>query len=257
MVACYSSTSNKLKFVFKFTVCAISMGQQPRPHLSVPLTIFILDSALSHAQRRPQVANSDIFFRGGASLLKPNHVTRYEYPCLLHFPLASLRLQLPSNASKRSRPQGQSRADFGVDGTTFLTVTRAYHDAASFSHTSARGQALDMQSSNPLGRAVARVTKYPGNTLLQSGKFATPQGLVYVVKRVTSVAAPRGECVREEQVYDIACTAWRGMQPPSEPGHDSWWMRLHDLYSGVSVRAFWSARDTMDKYNIPAPLVEW
>jgi hypothetical protein len=197
-----------------------------------------------------------LFFRGGASLLKPNHITRYEYPCKLDLPLSSLRLQTPINASKRSRPQG--RGDFGIDGSTFLTITRAFSDAPTKSDfdTLARENKIE-KDLNALGRAMARVTKYAGNTLLQSGKFKLKDGMKFVIKRTTSIPLTDGSFGREEQLYEIPCDQWRKLQPRSTPGHDSWWMRLHDLYQGVSDRAVWSARETMDKYGIPAPLTEW
>ena len=104
---------------------------------------------------------------------------------------------------------------------------------------------------------MARITKYPGNTLLQSGKFATKRGLMYIVKRTTSISVSGGSFVREEDIYEIPCKDWRKMQPPSHPGYDSWWVRLQDLYSGTTDRAYWKTRDTMDEYEIAAPLVEW
>jgi hypothetical protein len=73
-------------------------------------------------------SDGDLFFRGGSNVLKPNHITRYEYPCPLHLPRSSLCLQTPTNASRRSRPRGQGRANFSTDGTMFLTITRAYRD---------------------------------------------------------------------------------------------------------------------------------
>lgn len=204
--------------------------------------------------------NSELFFRGGASLLKPNHITRYEYPCKLHLPLSSMRLQTPVNASKRSRPQGQGRADFGIEGTTFLTVTRAYRNVST--KTELEGifdfeKEQDARSPNSLGQAMSRVTKYAGNTLLQSGKFMTKEGLKYIIKRTTVIPTSDKSFFRDEAVYEIPCGQWRAMQPPSRPGHDSWWMRLHDLYQGSTDRAYWSTRETMDKYNVAAPLVNW
>ncbi|KAI8934658.1 hypothetical protein NX059_008349 [Plenodomus lindquistii] len=199
-----------------------------------------------------------LFFHSGSSTLKPNHITRYEYPHPLHHGIAALYLQAPLNASTRSRPQG--RGTFGPNGATFLTITRSMlhlHSATELTSQSAH----DKASANPLGRAMARVTKYPGNTVLQSGKFRKRRGFVYVVKRITSIpieaAKGEGGYMREEAVYEIACSEWRGMRPGSVPGHDSWWQRLHDLYNAPYDRAYWSTRDTMDKYKIPAPLIEW
>jgi hypothetical protein len=93
--------------------------------------------------------------------------------------------------------------------------------------------------------------------LLQSGKFATKNGLMYITKRSTSIPLKDGEFAKEEEVYEIACKDWRKMRPPNQLGYDSWCMRLHDLYSGSTDRAYWSARDTIDRFDIPAPLVEW
>jgi hypothetical protein len=118
----------------------------------------------------------------------------------------------------------------------------------------------DKTHTNPLGRAMSRITKYAGNTLLQSGKFATKNGLMYIVKRTSSISLEEGGFAREEEVYEIKCADWRGMRPPSHISslrYDSWWMRLQDLYSGGTDRAYWIARDTMNKYGIAAMLVEW
>ena len=166
------------------------------------------------------------FFRGGGSILKPNHITRYEYPCPLQYPVAALRLQHPINPSQRSRPQG--RGDFGPSGSIFLTITHAHSAAPTQAHLTA-DSTHDKSSANPLGRAMARITQYPGNTLLQSGKFKKREGLVYVVKRTTNIplgGEDKGKFGKEEEVYVIPCSEWRGLMPQSRPGHDSWWQRL-------------------------------
>jgi hypothetical protein len=93
--------------------------------------------------------------------------------------------------------------------------------------------------------------------LLQSGNSATKNGLMYIIKRTTSIPLKHGEFAKEEEVYEIACKDWWKMWPRSQLGYDSRWMTLHDLYSGSTDRAYWSARDTMDRFDIPAPLVEW
>jgi hypothetical protein len=53
-------------------------------------------------------SDGDLFFRGGGNVLKPNHIARYEYPCPLHLPRSSLRLQIPTDASRRSRPKAKA-----------------------------------------------------------------------------------------------------------------------------------------------------
>ncbi|KAH9875199.1 hypothetical protein J1614_004689 [Plenodomus biglobosus] len=201
--------------------------------------------------------NSGLYLHGGASVLKPNHITRYEYPNPLHYGIEALYIQSPTDAATRSRPQG--RGDFGPHGAVFLTISRSTcalsTDIELISET-----ANDKSSTNPLGRAMARVTRYPGNTLLQSGKFKTKEGFVYVIKRTTSIplnGVDGRSFAREEALYVVPCSQWRSMKPPSTPGHDSWWQRLHDLYNASYDRAYWSTRDTMDKYNIPALLIEW
>lgn len=204
-------------------------------------------------------SQSDIF-RGGASVLKPSHITRYEYTCTLHLPLSSLRLQRPVNASQCSRPQ--RRGDFGPDRSIFLTITRAYRDLLTkddFVHMSSQELEVDLQHKNPLGRAMTRLTKYPGNTLLQSGKFQMQMKgeMNFVIKRITSIPLSNGGFGKEVEVYEIPCKEWRDLRPPSSPGHDSWWLRLHDLYSGVTDRAVWRTRKTIDKCRIAAPLTEW
>jgi hypothetical protein len=114
----------------------------------------------------------------------------------MYLALPTLRLQAPYNAFNRSRPKGQSLGDFSTDGTTFMTIIRAYRDATNFSNTSTREQEIEMKSINPLGRALTRVTNHAGNTLLQSGKFATKRGLMYVIKRLMSIPVHE-KCLRE------------------------------------------------------------
>jgi hypothetical protein len=209
---------------------------------------------------RARIADSDIFFRGGASMLKPNHITRYEYPCNLQFPLSTLRIQTPVNASKRSRPQGQGRAHFGIEGSTYLTVTRSYRNAPTsfeFEDICKQEKEQDTRSPNALGRALSRMTKYAGNTLLQSGKFMTKEGLMYIIKRTTMIRTTENSFFRDEATYEISCKQWRAMRPPSEPEYDSWWMRFQNLYQSSTDRAYWSTRETMDKYGIAAPLATW
>ncbi|KAF2130744.1 hypothetical protein P153DRAFT_204239 [Dothidotthia symphoricarpi CBS 119687] len=176
----------------------------------------------------PQIQDPEIFFRGGSNVLKPNHITRYQYPHPLDHGIPALRLQLPANSAKRSRPQGHG--DFGIDGATFLTITRSYREPpteADFRSWSDTETKRDAKSRNPLGRAMTRMTKYAGNTLLKSGKFAKRGGLVYVVNRVTSIPLAGDGFGKEEDTYNIPCDQWRGLKPLSTPGHDSWWQRLH------------------------------
>jgi hypothetical protein len=171
-------------------------------------------------------SDGDLFFRGGSNVLKPNHITRYEYPCPLHLPRSSLCLQTPTNASRRSRPQGQGRANFSTDGTMSLTITRAYRDlpcASNLAEFSAHEKTQDKKHTNPLGCTMAHATKYPGNTLLQSEKFAMKNGLMYIVKRTTFILLKDGGFAREEEVYEILCRDRRKMQPLSQAGFDSWW----------------------------------
>lgn len=182
---------------------------------------------------KPPAEQSEIFFRGGGSVLKPNHITRYVYPSLCGYPQEYLRLQNPVNSKRRSRPQGS--LCWGTDGHTFLTITRSYRGAPSrtdFEHMSAEERKQDDDSANPLGRAMTRMTKYTGNTLLESGKFALKKGesLVYVIKRTTSILLTGREGQHfgvEQETYIIECNKWRALTPPTDPGHDSWWMRLH------------------------------
>lgn len=163
--------------------------------------------------------------------MKPNHITRYEYPCPLHYGIQALYIQPPINAAQRSRPQG--RGDFGPNGAVFLTITRSTRQAstqADFEQQLASKTQHDKSSSNALGKAMARVTRFQGNTLLQSGKFKKQQGFVYVIQRTTSIplgGIGSGAFGKEEATYIIPCSQWRGLKPPSEPGHDSWWQRLH------------------------------
>lgn len=92
--------------------------------------------------------------------------------------------------------------------------------------------ARDAASANPLGRAMARVAAWAGHTLLESGKFRTREGFVYVVRRRSCVvlAGGGGGFAREEAEYNIPCSR-RTMKPPSEPGHDSCWQRLRVRYT--------------------------
>ncbi|CAO2651123.1 Nn.00g094200.m01.CDS01 [Neocucurbitaria sp. VM-36] len=216
--------------------------------------------------KKLNLQESELFFRGGASVLKPNHITRYIYPSLCSYPKACLRLQPPTNSNKRSRPQGAN--SWGEDGHTFLTITRALKAAPTkvqFTQWSKVESAKDLQSKNPLGRAMARITKYAGNTVLESGKFAQKKGqpLVYVIKRTTVIplgGSDEGKFGREEEEYRIECGKWRSMQPPTVKGHehDSWWTRLHTLYQASYDRAFFHARENIDNtLNIPPPLIEW
>jgi hypothetical protein len=103
--------------------------------------------------------------------------------------ISALYLLAPKNASQRSHSQGCR--DFRSDGAIFLTITHA-HSAAP---TAADLQSLlaeeimrDRASANPLGRAMARITNYPGNTVLQSGKNRKrDEGFVYIVKRTSRI----------------------------------------------------------------------
>jgi hypothetical protein len=121
-------------------------------------------------------------WRGQHPQTQPHHPLRVP----LSSPLPRRRPPLPIslNPTQRSRPQG--RGDFGPDGSIFLTITHSYSAAPTqpeFQMKLASETVRDKGSANPLGRAMARVTQYPGNTLLQSGKFKRREGFVYIVKR--------------------------------------------------------------------------
>ncbi|KAJ4369049.1 hypothetical protein N0V83_006132 [Neocucurbitaria cava] len=173
--------------------------------------------------KQPDPQGSELFFRGGASVLKPNHITRYIYPSLCGYPKACLRLQPPANSKKRSRPQGAN--SWGEDGHTFLTISKALNPAptnAQFTQWSTTEVSKDLKSKNPLGRAMVRVTRYAGNTVLESGKFALKKGapLVYVVKRTTVIplgGSDVGKFGREEEEYprpDIEAHVTLYRKPP-------------------------------------------
>jgi hypothetical protein len=107
-----------------------------------------------------------------------------------------------------------------------LTITHAYRDlpsASSLAGFSAHEKTQDKKHTNPLGCTMAHVTKYPGNTLLQSGKFAMKNGLMYIVKWTSCIPLKDGGFAREEEVYEILCRDQRKMQPLSQAGFDSWW----------------------------------
>lgn len=80
---------------------------------------------------------------------------------------------------------------------------------------------------------------------------------MYIVKRTTCIPTADNNFAKDEAMYEIPCTQWRAMKPDGKVGHDSLWMRLHDLYSGKTDRAYWAARDGMDKGGINGVIVEW
>jgi hypothetical protein len=86
-----------------------------------------------------------------------------------------------------------------------------------------------------LGRAMERVIRYVGDTLLESGKIKMKKdkgmksGMAYVVERTTSLVVDDGkgkEFGRDERVYVISVDEWYDVKPRGE-AHDVWWMRLH------------------------------
>jgi hypothetical protein len=79
--------------------------------------------------------------------------------------------------------------------------------------------------------------KYAGNILLQSGKFKIKEGLKYIIKRTTMIPTSDKFFFHDEAMYEIPCDKWRSMQPQN-PGHDHWWIRLHDLYQASTDRAY-------------------
>ncbi|KAH8624368.1 hypothetical protein IG631_21107 [Alternaria alternata] len=129
---------------------------------------------------------TEYLFHGSGTVLKPCHITRYIYPSLCDYPLGCLRLQLPSNSSSRSRPQGSG--SWGTDGHTFLSITNTQKLAphsASFAEWSTRELERDRKSKNALARGMARMSLYVGNTVLEAGKFQLRrgEGMCFVVVR--------------------------------------------------------------------------
>jgi hypothetical protein len=102
---------------------------------------------------------------------------------------------------------------------------------------------------------------YQGNTVLESGKFRLKKTapLMYMVERKTSILLGGGGFAFDRDVYETECSKWYNMRPETAEGegHNSWWMRLQDLYQGKFDRAFWCARKTIDRMEIPAPLTTW
>ncbi|KAG9185751.1 hypothetical protein G6011_07082 [Alternaria panax] len=149
-----------------------------------------------HFHPQPPATASEFLFHGSGTVLKPNHITRYIYPSLCGYPPGCLRLQPPSNPSSRSRPQGSG--SWGTDGHTFLSITntrRPALDSVSFREWSARELQNDGKSGNPLARAMARISLYQGNTVLEAGKFLLRQGegMCYVVTRRSVVVLGGGD----------------------------------------------------------------
>lgn len=178
-------------------------------------------------------------------MLQPNHITKYVYPSLCGYPKECLRFQAPVNSFKRSRPIGSN--SWGQDGHNFITISKSRKPPPASTNLqwdcwSVDARAKELESDNKLGMAMARVTKYVGNTLLESGKFQLKKGqsLVYVVRRTTMITLTgdmAGQFGREEEVYIIPCEKWRSLMPPTHPGHehDTWWMRLHVSNADVIV----------------------
>lgn len=202
---------------------------------------YLLMAKTVHFEPHTPNPDSDYLFHGSGTVLKPCHITRYIYPSLCDYPPGCLRLQLPSNSSSRSRPQGSG--SWGTDGHTFLSITNAQKLAphsASFAEWSTRELERDRKSKNALARGMARMSLYVGNTVLEAGKFQPRrgEGMCFVVVRRSVVVLEGGGggghgdkkgFGKEEERYVIPCTEWRGMMPPMVEGkeYDCWWVRLH------------------------------
>jgi hypothetical protein len=174
---------------------------------------------------------SPYHFRGGDDVLKPNHITRYIYPSLFDnhpsYPAYALRLQNPKNAAQRSRPQGEGSWD-----TTFATITRAPKPPPTnvqFNAWIVKEKKKDRACENALGRAMRRVSGWPGNTKLECGKFELKPGrFVFVLRRTTVLVlsgADQGKYGRDEDWYQVPAEKWRAMKTNDE--WDSWWVRLY------------------------------
>ncbi|KAF2655783.1 hypothetical protein K491DRAFT_778468 [Lophiostoma macrostomum CBS 122681] len=210
----------------------------------------------------PPGAVSEFHFRGGGSVLQPNHITRYVYPTLLGYPKSALRLQMPSHAATRSRPHDQGMCD-----NTFVTISpvgKPRPNKAQFQSWIVNEKERDKKCPNPVGRAMRRVTGFRGNTMLECGKFKLgPDRLVYVLKRTTVLwCQEQGQqrtYATDTARYEIRADKWRDMRPrTAEPDeHDCWWVRLYDLMNGSYDRAYWAAKEQMESVGVVAPIVRW
>lgn len=89
----------------------------------------------------------------------------------------------------------------------------------------------DQKSDNALGRAMGRVTNFPGNTTLEFGMFIfgdLKKGRVIVVKRTTILAIEGGRFERDDDTYEIRYErlidiAFVGTNRLS---YDSWYARI-------------------------------
>jgi hypothetical protein len=193
----------------------------------------------SQAEQTPDLSQPDFFFHGSGTVQKPHHMTRYLYPSLCGYPKGCIRLQTPVNSTRRSRPQGSG--SWGTDGHIFLSISNTPEcincSEIAFDAWSEVNMKKDEESGNGLARAMSRMSKYRGNTLLEAGKFQLKKGadMVYVIKR-TSVLLLEGSDGRgeerygtEECRYTIECKRWRDAMPRMTKGreHDHWWTRLH------------------------------
>lgn len=187
-----------------------------------------------------RMAVSEFHFRGSGNVMQPNHITRYIYPSLI-YPKEFLILQAPQNSAQRPRPQGEHAYD-----TTFATITPAPKRSPTRDEFQAwliDESSKDHTSKNPCGRAMRRVTGFPGNTTLECGKFRLrgPR-VVFVIVRTTVLrlgGKDRGKARTDQDVYEMPAEKWRDIMPETvEPdAHDCWWVRLH-----VSVR--WAGPQT-------------
>ena len=114
-----------------------------------------------------------------------------------------------------------------------MTITPSGRDpptCAQFKHWLFAETKNDNKSTNPLGRAMRRVTAYQGNTVLEAGKFKIGGKLMFKIKRTTMIplgGKDKGEYRKDAAAYEIPCEKWRAMRPPgSEDMHDCWWVRL-------------------------------
>ncbi|KAF2017309.1 hypothetical protein BU24DRAFT_490502 [Aaosphaeria arxii CBS 175.79] len=208
-------------------------------------------------------STKDFYFRGGGNIMEAHHMTRYVYPCLFDYHKSQLLMPAPRNASQRSRPQGRGQWD-----NTFISISPVQSKQnrpptlEKFKATlSAQTRQQDCKSRNSLGRAMARISCYEGNTTLEAGKIKLKDGPYYIIRRTTAIRLAHGEtfkAARETQTYHIPVNKWKDLKPNSSVKHDCWWQRLQDLFTSSFDRAWWNTIDQFENVlHLPSPQTQW